>query len=71
MDQAQAAAARQAARALFGVPIEQDRRLLRLHAQALPGVAPAGLVAQRVRIEEGLSQPFHIDIEALSPAAGL
>jgi type VI secretion system secreted protein VgrG len=71
MDPTQAAAAQRAARALFGVPIEQDRRLLRLHAQALPGVAPAGLVAQRVRIEEALSQPFRIDIEALSPAAGL
>ena len=54
MDLDLAEAARRAASTAFGVPFSQSTRLLRLQGAWLPGVVPAGLIAQRALLHEGL-----------------
>ncbi|MFN3298056.1 type VI secretion system Vgr family protein [Caldimonas sp.] len=71
MDLDLAEAARRAASSAFGVAFSQSTRLLRLQGGLLPGVLPAGLIAQRALVHEGLSEPFRLEIDALSPSAGL
>ncbi|PPE66713.1 type VI secretion system Vgr family protein [Caldimonas caldifontis] len=53
------------------VVISQAHRLLRLQCDALDGASRAGLIPQRVVIREALSEPFSLEIDALSPSAAL
>lgn len=64
-------AAQSALRPIFGVPFSQAHRLLRLQCEALDGAARAGLIPERVLIHEALSEPFSLEIDALSPSAAL
>ncbi len=64
-------AAQVSLRQVFGVLFSQAHRLLRLQCDALEAASQAGLVPERVQIREALSEPFTLEIDALSPSAAL